>query len=77
MSTDPFWDLGEYECPHCHEVYAVYEDDQYANDVVDECARQCDSCGKWFQVVCTHVEIHLESYKAEKDGEDQSAQHKP
>ncbi len=66
-------DPGEYECPHCHERYVALDDDAYADDVTDECARQCQRCGKWFQVVCAFVEMYLKSYPAPKDGEDQSA----
>ncbi|HUX65754.1 MAG TPA: hypothetical protein VMV42_01270 [archaeon] len=72
-SSRCYTDAGEYECPHCHESYVAADDDQYADDVIDECARQCETCGKWFQIVCESVEIYLASYPAAKDGEDQSA----
>ena len=65
-------DAGEYECPHCHETYVANDDDQYADDLTDECARQCQTCGKWFQVVCVFVDVFLETFPAKRDGEDQS-----
>lgn len=66
--------VDDYECPHC---FALYESDasfQNVNDIEEGRARQCQECGKWYQLVCESVEITLACYPAKVDGEDQSAE---
>jgi len=55
---------ANFECPHCGAGYSFGEDAIYTDDVEDECAEKCDSCGGWFQVTCEHVEVELNTVKA-------------
>ena len=62
---------AEYECPHCGQGLVMGGNAVYADDVEDECARQCDSCKGWYQLVCESVEVYLVATKAAYAQEDQ------
>ena len=64
--------VGSFHCPQCLVELDATADDQFANDVEDQCARPCPECGAWYQIRCVEVEIYVEVRAANKQQEDQS-----
>lgn len=54
-------DPNSYFCPHCTCDFDATTDDQFADDVLDDCETTCPQCRGKFQLVCTHVDVYFET----------------
>lgn len=67
MTQAKTFEPNTWGCPYCDNEVEADSDDQYINDVDSDITRQCEQCGKDFQLRATYVEVFFEAIPVEKD----------